>query len=317
MIGKETWLTSKAIIPQGIYYDIRLKESPKENNMENQNTTSLKSFHYLENGNIDFSILETKFSTKKLNAGVYNLTAVVKNNEYVTDLNVSNDRELFADDLGFYYEDKIKSIYSKFFMSEIKQKVNSLGYNHKAGILLYGKQGTGKTSMFKKYFNDAVQKHNALVFDVKLTQATPVWWRFLKDIRTIQDNPIIIFLDEFEEYFENRDNQETTMKKILDGTDSIDNCLFFMTTNYIDKVPETIKDRPSRIKYKIEVTGIQDEKLIKQFLKQSFDKIDMKVDFEKEVSKMKGWTIDELKQWVLDKVMDIEPEEKEKKRLGF
>jgi hypothetical protein len=32
---------------------------------------------------------------------------------------------------------------------------------------------------------------------------------------------------------------------------------------------------------------------------------------------MKGWTIDELKQWVLDKVMDIEPEEKEKKRLGF
>jgi len=32
---------------------------------------------------------------------------------------------------------------------------------------------------------------------------------------------------------------------------------------------------------------------------------------------MKGWTIDELKQWVLDKVMDIEPEQKENKKLGF
>ena len=103
----------------------------------------------------------------------------------------------------------------------------------------------------------------------------------------------------------------------MDGFDSIDNCLVLMSTNYIDKIPTTIKDRPSRVKYSIEVDGIQDEKLITHFLKQSFDKIDMKVDFEKEVSKMKGWTIDELKQWVLDKVMDIEPEEKVNNKMGF
>jgi hypothetical protein len=90
-----------------------------------------------------------------------------------------------------------------------------------------------------------------------------------------------------------------------------------MTTNYIDKIPQTIKDRPSRIKYAIEVEGIQDELLIAKFLKQSFDKIDMEVDFSKDISKMKGNTIDELKQYVLDKVMDLEPEEKNKKKLGF
>jgi len=291
---------------------------PRESEETSLNTTSIKSFHYLENGQVDFSILETKYSTKKLNTGIYKLTAVVKNNQWVADLSVSNDRELFSDDLDFYYEDKIKNIYSKFFLPEIKEKVNTLGYNHKTGILLYGKQGTGKTSMFKKYFNDAVKTKNALVFDIVLTEGgTMYWWNFLKDIRTIQDNPIIVFFDEFEEYFANHCNQETQIKKILDGTESIDNCLFFMTTNYIDKVPETIKDRPSRVKYKIEVTGIQDERLIIQFLKQSFDKINMKVDFEKEVSKMKGWTIDELKQWVLDKVMDIEPEGKVNKKLGF
>lgn len=202
-------------------------------------------------------------------------------------------------------------------MTETKEKVNTLGYNHKTGILLYGKQGAGKTSMFKRYFNDAVKTKNALVFDISFSDGIMCWWNFLKDIRTIQDNPIIVFFDEFEEYFTNNGSQETNVKKILDGTESIDNCLFFMTTNYIDKVPETIKDRPSRVKYKIEVTGIQDEKLITQFLKQSFGKIKMEVDFEKEVSKMKGWTIDELKQWVLDKVMDIEPEEKANKKLGF
>jgi len=286
-------------------------------NESSKNTTSIKSFHYLENGEVDFSILETKYSTKSLEEGVYKLSATVKNNQWVADLSVSNDREIFSDDLDFYYEDKIRNIYSKFFLPEIKEKVNKLGYNHKAGILLYGKQGTGKTSMFKKYFNDSVVKHKALVFDVKITEATGTWWKFLQDIRSIQDNPIIVFLDEFEEYFEGQYRQETEIKRMLDGTESIDNCLFFMTTNYIDKVPETVKDRPSRVKYKIEVSGIQDEKLISQFLKQSFDKIEVVVDFEKEVPKMKGWTIDELKQWVLDKVMDIEPEQKETKKLGF
>lgn len=292
------------------------KTSSKEE--ENKNTTSLKSFHYLEDGQIDFSILETKYSTKKLEAGVYKLTSVVKNNQYIADLSVSNDKEIFSDNLDFYYEDKIRNIYCKFFLPEIKQKVNVLGYNHKAGILLYGKQGTGKTSMFKKYFNDAVKTKNALVFDVSISESTNTWWKFLQDVRSIQDNPIIVFLDEFEEYFTPRFAQETEIKRMLDGTNSIDNCLFFMTTNYIDRVPETIKYRPSRVKYKIEVTGIQDEKLISEFLKKkSFHKINMSVDFDKEVVKMKGWTIDELKQWVLDKVMDIEPEQRESNKLGF
>lgn len=281
-----------------------------------KNTTSLKTFHYLEDNSIEFSILETKRSTKQLDSGVYNLTTRRTNSGDVPDLRVSTDKELFNDDLGFYYEDKIKNIYNKFFDADIKKKVSLLGYNHKFGILLYGKQGTGKTSMFKKYFNDAVSEHKAIVFDIKYSDNVSVWWNFVQDIRRVQKNPIIIFLDEFEEYIDHH-SDEGKFKKILDGTDSIDNCMFFMTTNYIDKIPETIKDRPSRIKYKIEVQGIQDEKIITQFLKISFEKVGLEIDFKNDVSKMKGWTIDELKQWVLDKIMDIEPEEKGKKKLGF
>ena len=74
------------------------------------NTTSLKSFHYLENGEVNFSILETKYSTKKLDAGIYKLSTSLKNGVVLPSLAVSNDRELFDDDLGFYYEDKIKNI---------------------------------------------------------------------------------------------------------------------------------------------------------------------------------------------------------------
>ena len=291
-----------------------------ENNLKNTiegNTTNIKSFHYLEDGSIEFSILETKYTTKKLEPMVYELNIAFKDNAPVPDLRISTDRELFNDNLGFYYEDKVKNIYDKFFKKEIKDKVNSLGYNHKFGVLLYGKAGTGKTTMFKKYFNDATINHNTIVFNITASMYVDVWWKFIKNIRCIQDNPIIVFIDEFEAFLEPNNNHERYFKTLLDGSDSIDNCLFMLTTNYIDKVPKTIKDRPSRIKYCIEVEGIQEESLISNFLKQSFDKIGMEVDFSKDISKMKGSTLDELKQYVLDKVMDLEPEEKNKKKLGF
>jgi len=292
---------------------IQIVESPNEKIKESGNTTNLKSFYYLEDGSITFSILNTRYATKKLDKGVYNLWVENTNSGSEVRLCINGDKELFSDDLDFYYEDKIKNIYSKFFLPEIKDKVNALGYNHKLGILLHGKHGTGKTSMFKKYFNDAATNRDALVFNVISPSGIYIWWDFLKKIRKVQDNPIIVFMDEFDEYFTEY-SCETPLKRMLDGTDSIDNCFFMMTTNYINKIPETIKDRPSRIKYKIEVEGIQDERLIEQFLKQSFAKIDMKVDFKKEVSKMKGYTIDELKQFVLDRVMDIESEGKEVKK---
>ena len=86
----------------------------EETTMEN-NTTNIKSFHYLEDGSIEFSILETKYTTKKLEPKVYELSTKIVNNSPVPDLEVSTDNELFNNDLGFYYEDKVRSIYDKFF----------------------------------------------------------------------------------------------------------------------------------------------------------------------------------------------------------
>lgn len=220
---------------------IKLRETPREMNGEINNTTNLKSFYYLEDGSISFSILNTRYATKKLDSGVYDLWTENTSNGTEVKLCINEDIELFNDDLDFYYEDKIKNIYSKFFLPEIKEKVNALGYNHKLGILLYGKHGTGKTSMFKKYFNDAATNKNALVFNVTSPSGIYVWWDFLKKVRKVQNNPIVVFMDEFDEYFDNY-RCETELKRMLDGTDSIDNCFFMMTTNYIDKITETIKD---------------------------------------------------------------------------
>jgi hypothetical protein len=123
-------------------------------------------------------------------------------------------------------------------------------------------------------------------------------------------------MDEFETSFDKYEIEDD-LKVIMDGFSSIDNSLFMMATNYIDKVPKTIKDRKSRVKYSIEVKGIEDEEMIRKFLTNSFELISMKVDFEGDIKKLKNKTLDELKQYVLDKVMDIDPDMSSPTSLGF
>lgn len=283
------------------------------------NTTDYKSFHYLENGKIEFSILNTKFTKNKLNVGIYDIESVAVNNSIKVELKTTNTKEKFDNDVSFYFEDKIDNIYKSFFNTDIKKKVNLLGYNHKLGLLLYGKAGTGKTSMLKKYFNSIVSEQNGIVFNVIGFNHLTTTWDFIRDIRKIQDNPIVVFIDEFEELVDPNGpwKREGIFKKMSDGFDSIDNCFFMLATNYIDKIPETIKNRPSRVKYCIEVTGIECEKKINNFLKDSFNKVDLVVDFEKDISGLKGSTLDELKQYVLDKIMNISNETNKIKKIGF
>lgn len=126
-------------------------------------------------------------------------------------------------------------------------------------------------------------------------------------------------MDEFEELVDSKEGygEESLLKKIMDGSSSIDNVFFMMATNYIDKVPESIRRRPSRVKYCIEVTGIVNTEKISRFLKESFDKVNMEVDFSKDLINLKGKTLDELKQYVLDKIMNTSFEEIKVTKIGF
>ena len=281
----------------------------------NQETTNFKTFNYQENGQIAFSILSTIKTTSVLDSGFYNIETVWDNG-YKTNLSLLENIENYNSTVPYHFKEKLDKIFKVFYDSTVKKNINKLGYKHKVGVLLHGKQGTGKTSLLKSYFEKAYREQNAIVFNYTSLDNFSKTWDFIKGVRKIQNNPIVIFLDECDELF-SKYNVENAVKVALDGFDSIDNCIILMATNYIDKIPETIKDRPSRVKYTIEVEGIQDEEVISNFLKESFEKVNMEFNLEKEVSKMKGWTIDDLKQWVLDKVMDIEPEEKVNNKMGF
>ena len=280
-----------------------------------ETTTKLKTFNYQEDGSISFSLLETIETTKTLKRGVYNIyTEYIGGQGYVTSISMLLNQETYNINVPFYFKDKIDHIFEMFFNTDVKRRIKSLGYKHKLGVLLYGKQGTGKTSLIRNYFNNTVSCCDAIVFNITKVDYFNRTWDFIKDIRKIQDNPIVVFIDECDSFFPNQENE---VKKALDGIDSIDNCIVLMATNYIDKIPDTIKNRPSRLKYIIEVEGIQEEFIIEDFLKESFNKIEVDFDYKKDLVKLKGSTLDELKEYVLNVIMNIEEESKKPKKLGF
>lgn len=283
-----------------------------------EQTTILKTFNYQEDGSVNFSMLSTTETTNKLKNGVYNLhTEHSFQSGYTTKLSCLLNQETYKTEIPFFFKEKIDKVFEAFYDTEVKNKVNTLGYKHKVGLLLHGKQGTGKTSLIRDYFNNTVSCCGSVVFNITNVAHFQKTWEFIQNIRKIQDNSIVVFIDECDSLFENSMNQENTIKKILDGIDAIDNCMVLMATNYLDKIPETIRNRPSRIKYIIEVEGIQDLNIVENFLKQSFDKIQMTYNYEKDLDSLKGKTMDELKEYILNAIMSIEDKNMPVKTIGF
>jgi len=281
------------------------------------NTTDLKSFHYLENGEISFSTLDTVKTTKRLDSGSYKLSYIehpyykveIKKDTYSQD----NEVHEFSD------KQKIDDLMRCFFDKKIISTISKLGFYHKIGVLLHGKEGTGKSSIMRYYYNKAIDKENALVFHVLNTNSRiRELWDFIRKIREIQKNPIVVIFDEFDEYIKDfGSNNEGFLKTVFDGNMSIDNVIFIASTNYLDRIPDALKNRPSRFKYVIDVEGIQSKdsvcKIITPFLLDLFDENEINV-FSDE---LKGKTLDQIKQFCLDKLMDLETYTCSRKKIGF
>lgn len=278
------------------------------------NTSDLKSFHYLENGEISFSVFDTIKTTSKLDVGTYKVAYVSSPTGGKLEVKVDTDTETVKMS-SFKEKHQLDNLFKSFFNKKVAKRINDLGFYHKVGVLLYGKQGTGKSTIIKNYCKLAIEKHNAIVLYIDMTRGTLAQWDFVRKIRAIQKNPIIVVIEEMDGALQ-ESGTESAFKSYFDGNESIDNCIIFGTTNYIDKIPKALKNRPSRFKYCLEINGIENESdvydIMINMIGDIFEPTEI-VDFARELA---GSTLDEIKHFCVDKIMDIDSY-KITKKIGF
>lgn len=276
-------------------------------------TSDYKSFAYLESGDISFSEFETIKSSNKLDSGSYKVDYLEYPQNKVA-LKQDSDFEI-AKMHNFSDKDKIDSLFESFFNKDVRIKIETMGFCHKIGILLYGIEGTGKSSIIKYYCNHAINKHNAIVFHIlyKKYQISQCW-AFVQNIRRIQNNPIIIVFDEFDQQMT---ENEAFLKTVIDGNMSISNCIFFAATNYLDKIPKAMSERPSRFKYCLNIEGMQVKNDIINIITPILNDVLSEEEINNIANELRGSTLDYIKQFCFDKLMDIKHYGKNKKQIGF
>ena len=269
----------------------------------------------MESGEILFSELDTVETCNVLRPGSYNLSyAEYPKNSVIIKQDFDTESPKIYD---FPDKSKVDNLFESFFNSDVISKIEKLGFNHKLGLLFYGKEGTGKSTIMKHYYTKFINDKNAVVFYIDCFNHRIVdLWDFISSIRRIQDNTIIIIFDEFD--CQMKDN-EAYIKRILDGAISINNCIFMASTNYINEIPEAIKNRPSRFKYSLDIEGIQNFNEVFNLVASMIGDLFDKESLECFSNELKGNTLDYIKQFCLDKIMNIENHEviKRKKKLGF
>ena len=171
---------------------------------------------------------------------------------------------------GVYYLEEIEgyTIPSKLYgdVQKLSDRVLTTFKNRDSatGVMLSGEQGSGKTMLAKVL---SLQAGEEGIPTILINQP----WHgeeFNGFIQKIEQDTVIIF-DEFEKVYDAK--QQEQMLTLLDGVYPSKK-LFIITCNDKYRVNEHMKNRPGRIFYRIEYSGL-DREFIREYCEDKLDKI--------------------------------------------
>ena len=225
---------------------------------------------------------------KTIPTGVYKLMQTMSGDIFASKMDILNEPLItFPNFVSTQIINEVNHFWSK----EVRNKYEKRNLLYKRGILLHGKYGTGKTSVIMKIIEDQL-KNGSLVF---YCPSPSFLSEFSKIIREIEgDRKILVVYEDFEKMLA---LNEQDFLSLLDGEMQIDNVVYLASTNYINQIPNRIKDRPSRFATVIEV-GLPDEDTRKVYI-ESKTFPEENIDIELWVKKTEGLTIDQIKDLII------------------
>lgn len=154
----------------------------------------------------------------------------------------------------------LRECVDKFLNSKDFYKSNKLDF--KRSILICGDPGTGKTRFIANITDELIQKYDALVIRIESEDAMSTLLKGTNPLADFcKDRLKVIVIEELYELISTKN--KSGVLNMLDSTFLKDNVLFMMTTNFPQKIPVNMIDRPSRID---DIVPVYKEDFSKEFI---------------------------------------------------
>ncbi len=199
-------------------------------------------------------------TANNLATGIYQVGYAIGIGVYLKKINIITDELV---DLPEDTSEEILKHIKEFWA--LKKRFHDNGFLHKRGIMVYGPAGSGKTcTVIKVLKNIVAQQGIAIIGDYPGEDHEAV-----QMIRQIEpDRPIVLLYEDIDEVI--RRYGDRTLTAMLDGEGNVDNILFLATTNYPERLPPRLLNRPSRFDV-VKYIGFPDAKAREAYLNAKVD----------------------------------------------
>lgn len=202
--------------------------------------------------------------TNKNELGIYNVTVQDNDNINInyTDMQPREFSTLYFSNGEIEAIEKFLDHFES--LKDFYQKKQLL---YKTGILLYGKPGTGKTSLVKAIAN----KCNRSIININISDFQRLNLDYITQAINVDNYKYIVLLEDIDTLFLNRNMSDTTREEasivnkllqFLDSNTSPQDVIFIATTNHIERLDEALL-RNGRFDLKIEIDEIYERDVYK------------------------------------------------------
>jgi SpoVK/Ycf46/Vps4 family AAA+-type ATPase len=227
------------------------------------------------------------YGYSSLPSGIYELETPWGSPPYLRKVAFSTDSLLeLPDDSSTEVLEHINSFWSK------EADFRALNVTYKRGIMLYGPPGSGKSATIYRLAS-RLERANAIML---MCQNPDEAKAAIEIVKSLEKNRKIVVIFEDIDGIVYRYGDES-LTHLLDGGTDVDNVLFIATTNYPERLPARLINRPSRfdVLMKIDMPTAAARKAYIEHLLGS----NLLVDIEEYVVKSDGMSIAQLKELII------------------